>query len=235
MSLNVRTMFEGDGYRATNVTLYTLIKAAYGMGLDRIEGLPVWSKTERYNIDARIDGNLYSQLVTLDQQHLENARRKMLQAMLADRFGLKVHYEPRELPGYALILANSGSKLKESTPDEVYPGMPDGLMQVFFLEGRITGKGAAINLLVQRLSSEVGHVVIDKTGLAGRYDFTLKCRPGEIRALTDGDGWANVPETEDSGPSLFSALEEQLGLKLLSQKGQVEVLVIDKLDKPTQN
>ena len=80
-------MFEGDGYRATNVTLYMLVKAAYGMGLDRIEGLPAWSKTERYSIDARIDGNLYSQLVTLDQQQLENARREILQAMLVDRFG----------------------------------------------------------------------------------------------------------------------------------------------------
>jgi uncharacterized protein (TIGR03435 family) len=234
-SLNVRMMFEGDGYRATNVTLIGLVKAAYGMGLDRIEGLPTWSTTERYNIDARIDGNLYSQLVTLDPKQLENARRKMLQAMLVDRFGLKVHYEPRELPVFSLIPAKSGPKLKESTPDEVYPGMPEGFMQVFFLEGRITGKGVAIDLLVQRLSSEMGHVVVDKTGLTGRYDFTLQCAPGEIRALSDGDGSANIPETEESGPSLLSALEEQLGLKLISQKGQVEVLIIDKVDKPTEN
>jgi len=154
---------------------------------------------------------------------------------LMDRFGLKTHREIRELPVYSLVLARSGSKLKEAAPDEVFPGLPQGLMQTFFLEGRITGKGAAIDLLVQRLSWEMGRVVINKTGLTGRYDFTLKCQPGEIRALPDGDGWANIPKTEDSGPSLFSALEEQLGLKLIAQKGQVGVMVIDEVEKPTPN
>ena len=159
----------------------------------------------------------------------------MLQGMLVDRFGLKAHFESRDLPVYSLILAKSGPKFKESTPDELYPGYPEGLMQVLFMDGRITGKGVAIDLLAKRLSAEIGHVVIDKTGLTGRYDFTLKCAPGEIRALPDGDGWVDVSKAEDSGPSLFSALEEQLGLKLIEQKSQVEVLVVDQIDKPTEN
>jgi bla regulator protein blaR1 len=140
--------------------------------------------------------------------------RIMLQTLLADRFQLKFHRETKEQPVYALVLAKNGPKLQEVKNEG--RGVGSGA------RGRINGNGADMATLATVLADKLGRSVIDRTGLKGVYDFLLTWTPDEVRA-------------DDPGPSLFTAIQEQLGLKLESTKGPVEVLVIDHAEKPSEN
>jgi uncharacterized protein (TIGR03435 family) len=139
---------------------------------------------------------------------------QMVQALLADRFQLKFHRETKEQPVYTLVLAKSGPKLKEVKT--VGRGVGIGM------RGRLNGNGADMETLASVLSTRLGRSVVDRTGLKGFYDFVVTWTPDEVQ-----------PDTP--GPSLFTALQEQLGLKLESSKGPVEILVIDHVEKPTEN
>jgi uncharacterized protein (TIGR03435 family) len=139
----------------------------------------------------------------------------MLQAMLADRCKLKVHLETKELPVYDLVIARGGLKMKEAAPGEEHTGR--------FSVGELIGHDMPIENLVFALPSD-GRSVVDKTGLGDKkFDFDLKWTPD------------NRIEAGDSGPSLFTALEVQLGLKLVSSKAFGKVLVIDHIERPTPN
>jgi bla regulator protein BlaR1 len=141
----------------------------------------------------------------------------MEQALLADRFKLKVHFETRSLPVYALELAKGGPKMVEAKPDEVstLTGTGDGQSNV------LKGQALTMAQLVRSpLLRPDGRMVVDQTGLTGKYDFTLKSSTG------DADG---------GGPSLFTAMEEQLGLKMVSTKAPVEVIVVDHVERPGEN
>ena len=139
----------------------------------------------------------------------------MLQALLADRCKLKVHFETKELPSYDLVIAKRGLKMQEAKPDE----KADEL----FSSGRIAARAIAIESLVLGLSADAGRRIVDQTGLGDkRFNFDLKWTPD------------NRMEA-DSGPSLFTALEEQLGLKLVPSKSPGKVLVIDYIEKPSPN
>ena len=179
-------------------------------------------------------------------------RRRKVQSLLADRFKLTLHRETKEFPVYALMIAKNGSKLQEvaDTPLESGPpdpkGAPDGprkgMKGIRMDRGEVSGQGATISLLAEVLSNQVGRTVLDKTGLKGHYDFTLKWTPDEsqgamIKGPGDGGpGTGNAPPPPDaSGPSIFTAVQEQLGLKLESQKGPVEILVIDHVERPSEN
>jgi uncharacterized protein (TIGR03435 family) len=170
----------------------------------------------------------------------------MVQALLADRFKLKVSHQTKELPVYALVVAKGGPKLTET---QVPPPTPDGTAAPnrgfrgirMGGPGQLTGTNIDMGLLADLLSGqrELGRLVIDQTGLKGNYDWTLKWTPDRsdpmFKAPDGGQPSGDALPADSSGPSLFTALEEQLGLKLEARKGPVETLVIDSIEKSSEN
>jgi uncharacterized protein (TIGR03435 family) len=235
-------------YEATNVPLRLLIRNAYRLQDFQIVGAPNWIADERYDIIAKADSSAKP-----DQM------QAMIRALLAERFGLVAHTEQREMPIYALVVARSdgrlGPKLKPSTadcaaifaarrggppPGPPAPPQPGEQMQC----GTMIGPGnfnagyTTMQQFASSLSTFVGRTVIDKTGLTGQYDFMLTYTP-EQRAGGPGPtpppGAPQFAPIDPNGPSLFTAIQEQLGLKLDAQRGPVDVLVIDKIAHPTED
>ncbi|MGB6472753.1 MAG: M56 and DUF3738 domain-containing protein [Candidatus Sulfotelmatobacter sp.] len=238
-----RMMMKPDGLSATGATLDMLIQDAYGVRYFQIAGSPSWFKTERYDIEAKMDSSVAEELRKLNDNQREAETRRMLLALLADRFQLKLHIDTKELPVYALVIAKNGSKLQVARPGDTYPNGfkgPDGGggAGMMFMEGNggpVRGQAIPIASLVHLLSQQLGRTVLDKTGLTGKYDFTLKWVPDESQGPPGPPRMDNAPPPDSSGPSLFTAIQEQLGLKLEAQKGPVEILVIDHAAKPSEN
>lgn len=187
-----------------NASLRKCIALAYNVSEDRDSAIsaPDWLNFERYDIAAKFPAG-----TPLEQV------RVMLRNLLADRFKLKLHRESREVPIYKLVVAKSGSKLRESAPG--------AQGSIGMSQGHLSGKGVPVATLADRLLGAVfqlGRPVVDRTGINGLYDFSLD--------------WTS----DDSTPSVFTALQEQLGLRLEPQKGPIEVLVVDSMErKPTAN
>jgi len=244
----VRLMDTPDGLTAKNSTLLMLIHAAYRVEYNQIAGAPSWLNSDHYDIDAKMDSATADALHKLSEDQGRIERQKMLQALLADRFKLAIHRETKELPVYALVVAKNGPKLQEAKPGDTYPngfkgpeGQPGHGMSFMNGNGSLTCQGVPIANLVGLLSLQLGRTVVDKTGLTSKYDFTLKWTPDESQgAMFKGpgsgpQGSASPPPPDASGPSIFTALQEQLGLKLESQKGPVEILVINHAEQPSEN
>jgi uncharacterized protein (TIGR03435 family) len=160
----------------------------------------------------------------------------MVQSLLAERFELKVSQSSKELPIYALVVTKNGLKLSQTADPQPGPGA--GTRSTTRLQpGELTARGMPMSALAERLSREVGRQVVDKTGLQGGYDFTLHWTPElQTRPLGAGDGSQGPATSPDAtGPSIFTAIQEQLGLKLESQKGPVGTIVIDRIEKPSAN
>jgi uncharacterized protein (TIGR03435 family) len=223
-----------DGsFRGVNITLNSLFASAYDIKMDLISGAPGWVENAHFDVEAKValeDAEAVKKL-TQDQ------RRAMMRSLLEDRFHLKAHVETKTLPVYELVVAKGGSKLTLAAPDP--PPSPDakpddppkmrGRMMIG--PGSFEGTDIPIGNFVGNLGYIVNRTVIDKTGLTGKYDMKLKWIPDD-QAMSAGPGsGANT----DSGPSIFTALEEQLGLKLVSSKGPVATLVIDHVEMPTEN
>jgi len=240
-------MFKPNGLTATT-TLQMLIRLAYGVEDNQIAGAPNWVNSDKYEIEAKMDSATADGLRTLNEDQGGIVRGRMMQALLEDRFKLTLHHETKELPLYSLVVAKNGPKLQEAKPGDTYPNGikgPDGhavvgghLMRVG--RGQLTGQSLPIKELARLLSQQLGRTVVDNTGLAGNYDFTLQWTPEENQGPTfkgpegsQGIGSASSPDP--SGPSIYTAIQEQLGLKLESQKGPVEILVIDHVEKPSEN
>lgn len=209
-----------DGLRWTNFPIRNWVRNAYGIIMDsQIVGLPGWADTEPYDIEARADADTAETWKELPYKERWRQEQPMLQSLLADRCKLKVHHETRDLPVYDFVIAKGGLKMKESPP-----GDSDAETMG---RGKIIAQGLSMDSLVLGLSEEVGRMIIDKTGFAGkRFDFELKWTPDNERA-------ADI--SPDAGPNLFTALEEQLGLKLVPSRGPVDVIVIDHIEKPSAN
>ncbi len=196
-----------------------------------------------------MDSSQVEKLQTLSPEQRRRETQHMLQALLANRFQLVLHRETKELPGYALVVAKSGPKLHDAKPGDTYPngmkgpdGKPgEGLMIMGGNGGPVTGQGIPIRNLVRLLSQQLGRTILDETGLTGKYDFTLQWAPderaGPMSAATQGGGSRSddAPPPDSSRPSLFTAIQEQLGLKLESRKVPVEMLVIDHVAAPSEN
>ena len=234
-----------DGLTTTGTTLQALIRLAYRVQEpSQIIGGPSWIKTERYDIQAKVDESVADELGKLTPEQGKPVREHMLQALLADRFKLTVHHETKELPVYALVIAKNGLKIRETKPDENYSngikgedGHALGKSSIDFGRGRLRGQGVPIAGLVQLLSQQPeleGRVVLDRTELTGEYDFTLQWAPENLM-LNGTRPPDNAALPDSSGPSLFTALQEQLGLKLESTKGPVDALVIDHVEHPSEN
>ena len=183
--------------------------------------------------------------MTSDQSTL--VKHQMLQTLLADRFKLTLHHDTKELPIYALVVAKGGSKLQGTKPDDANPDPANaaahpsnkGRMRMSFQATAIelTATGMAMDGLARQLASQLHSTVQNQTGLKGIYDFTLHFTPEDagMDASGPGGGSANASLSDNFGTSIFAAVEDQLGLKLESKKGPVDVVVVDHVDKPSDN
>jgi uncharacterized protein (TIGR03435 family) len=233
--------YPDDGFAFTNTSMKGLILNAYGILDFQILGAPDWLGSELYVIDAKMDAATMEALKKLSSENKSIARRQMLQTLLADRLKLTIHRETREFPVYFLVIAKNGSKLQHAKPNDTYangvkgrgdvmgPGMSTSSTP---FSSSITAQGIPISTLLSSLARPLGRPVLDKTGLSGNFDFTLKfatARPGPDETL-NGRPW---PDSDL--PFLFEAIQQQLGLKLESGKGPVEVIVIDHVERPSGN
>jgi len=237
-------MRPGGRFTAEGASLKQLVSMAYNVRDHQIVGLPAWADSDRYDIDAKPEGVSdaapsaapNSPPNPAQMQAQQEKMRAMLRDMLEDRFSLKIHKDSKEMPIYALVVAKGGPKLEEYADA---PGASNQPNMMRMGRGQINANGVPIGLLVNQLAGMVGRSVIDKTGLTGRYNIKLTWSPdpgegGALRGPGPGpDG--PPPPSSDSGPSIFTALQEQLGLRLESQKGPVELIVVDKVEKPTGN
>jgi len=243
---SIRTMvqFPPNGrLTAAGATVKTLICVAYGLSDFQVLGGPNWIEEDRYDVLATPGSALEEQLQKMKSDDNTQAKRQMLQALLADRFKLILHHDTKELPIYGLVVAKSGSKLQETKPDDANPDAANapahptnkGRMRMSIDSGsiEITATGMAMDGLARQLASQLHSTVQNNTGLKGIYDFTLRFTPDD--APMDASGGANASLADNGGTSIFAAVQDQLGLKLESKKGPVEIVVVDHVDKPSDN
>jgi bla regulator protein blaR1 len=231
----------GGGLRTTGTTLKFLITFAYDVRDFQVSGGPGWINSDRFDILAKSDRDAaeggQDDLRKMSDAQMKTATEQMrakLQALLADRFQLTIHHETKDAPVYALVIGKNGPKLKES---EVKQGERRRMMRMGRSE--LSGEGAPIDLLTNTLSNVLGRPVIDRTGLKGNYDFKLTWTPDPGQAGGPGGppppGVEAPPPPDPNGPSIFTAVQEQLGLRLESQKGPVDLIVIDRVEKLSEN
>jgi uncharacterized protein (TIGR03435 family) len=206
-------------FKAVNVTLRALLEVAYSIPETQMLGGPAWAATDKFDLEAKSDSEFNGQLAALSVEQGNEVKRQMLQALLADRFKLRAHAEKREMPIFALVIAKGGPRL--ITTNVSGAALSGG-------RGRISIKGGddALAILAFELSWRLGRPVIDQTGLKGRYALTLN--------WTEGDE-PSPASNASNGPSLFTAIQEQLGLKLEATKGPVPILAIDHAERPSEN
>lgn len=213
-----------------------LIVMAFRLSYFQISGEPGWAHTARFDVQAKADSSVDQALTKLSNDQAWQEKQHMLQMLLADRFNLKVHEETRESQAFALTVTKSGPKFEETKPDTPDPteakdhraqNMPslyqkgDGRRGYEFI-----AHGATMKSLADVLEGQFQTPVFDETGLTGKYDFAL-----QYKGATPDDA------TDDSAawPPLVTAIQDQLGLKLKTTKAPVKILVIDHIDKPSEN
>ncbi len=208
-------------FRATNVPLKHLLVNAFGIREGLMFGLPAWADSLRYDVSAKVTDPDMKVVSHLSREQ----RQAMIAAILIDRFHLKTHIDLKTLPVYELVVAKDGPKLTASAvaADSTAPGN----MNVHNTD--MTATGVTLSDLAGNLSFPLDRTVIDKTGLTGRYDFRLQWTADNVVNGAADNSAADAP------PNLFTAIEEQLGLKLQPAKGPVETLVVDHVEQPTEN
>jgi len=210
-----------------------LLTFAYDVREYQFAGIPGWVRSDRFDVSFTPDKAEFAPAPGMSRDQLEglfNRHRQRRQAVLRDRLGLVMHIETKELPVYALTVAKSGHKL--SPPANSGQGPHTSVNR-----SQITGTSAYLKMLTDALSNLLGRPVTNETGLDGPYDFKLQWTVDSSVQLEGKLPRPNEPaHAEDvGGTSIFTALQEQLGLKLESKKGPVPVFVIEKLEKPTEN
>jgi bla regulator protein blaR1 len=205
--------------RIKGMTLKGLIVSAYEVREYQVAGGPKWLDGDRYDITAKLERVEGQSDTPANWRERQLRMHAALRAFLAERFQLAFHEEAKLGPGYALVVAKSGFKLK---PMEGAPGMSASSGP-----GRMTVKGGAMESLATSLSAELRMPVVNETAVPGVYEFKLEYAP-------EGSAEASSPD-KPMRPSLFTALQETLGLKLESRKVSVKLLVIDKAEKPEIN
>jgi uncharacterized protein (TIGR03435 family) len=215
--------FPNGTFNATGVTVKNCITLAYDIPSFQLAGGPSWIGDQRYDIVAKVAAGAVK--ASRDPERLPQMRAA-LQALLADRFQLVIHRETKMIPGYALVVAKSGLKLKETTDD----GSPDFGSN----RGKFTAHEISMELLARNLAGLLSRPVADTTGIKGVFDLNLEWTPDEVQSPAKPGGEAAEPPAP-GGPSIFTALQEQLGLKLETQRTPVEMIVIDRIEKPTSN
>ena len=203
--------YPGGRLHITNLPLDVIIREAYGIKRYQLSGGPAWLHTDEFDIEAKSEGDPgRAQMMA------------MLQALLAGRFQLKIRRETREQNIYALTVAKNGPKLTPSTATEFYIRLYRNTpMELPGVDYTIAGQKATLAQIADRLGDmQLDRPVLDRTGIPGEYDFKLRYA---------------IDDNPDTGPTIFSAIQEQLGLKLEAARGPVEILVIEKAEKPSGN
>ena len=202
---------------ARSVSPYILILRAYDLRDFQLSGGPDWLKTELYDIEAKAAGSAS-----------EAELKQMLQTLLADRMQLKFHRESKEIPMYALIVGKNGTKMQAAKEENGRPSMAVG-------RGQLTARDATTAMLVSALSRLIGTPVEDASGLSGHYDFTLQYDAAQLSGMYAAPAPAPGSLPDVNGPSLFGAVQEQLGLKLELRKVAKDALIIDSVRRPAEN
>jgi uncharacterized protein (TIGR03435 family) len=205
---NTQIRLSGERFTATNASLKTLIRNAYDVLPFQLAGGPRWMDTDMYDIMATTGTGV---AITQDQLPL------LLRSLIAERFQLTVHWETRETTIYALVLDKGGPKFGGGS-DTQKPGINTRKGPG---KAEMKGTGQPISILAGNLGNQLGRMVLDKTGLQGVYDWTLE--------------WDPDPTVDSTSPSLLTALQQQLGLKLESQKGPMQTLVIERAERASEN
>jgi uncharacterized protein (TIGR03435 family) len=215
----VRMRREPGRITITNFSLRAMVRYAYDVQENQISGGPAWFDSDRWDI-AAIAG----------REITEDERRLMLQTFLGDRFKMTIRHEMKEMPVYALVVAKGGSKLTPGTagnPERVELSVSGaGLNQM-------RGQSVSVSTMAKLLTRPTGRIVINRTGIAGSFDYQLEWVPDP----------ANMPMINGAKPdgsnlnaaSIFTAVQEQLGLRLEATKGPVEILVIERAEKAREN
>jgi uncharacterized protein (TIGR03435 family) len=237
--------FTPGGLAIRGLPIQSILRQAFGIESERIIGLPEWGKTNRYDIEAKVAPEDADKVDNLSAAQ----RDQMLVALLVERFHLRFHHETRELPVFSLVRAKGELKLSKSkseTSDTASTSPlggtpPKGIEtrgNMTIASGHIESQDTTLDMLAHALSMQLGRPVVDATGLTGRYDFTLQWTPDN--AAPSNPVGPGGPTRDDSGidageASLYTALQEQLGLKLEASKGRVDVIVVDYLTPPSEN
>jgi len=216
----------GGGINIDGASLKSLILYAYDLREFQLSGAMGWMNSERYTIRAKgvMSGpSNFSRMNDQQQKAMFTLVRKRLQALLEERFQLAAHRQAKELPVYGLVLAKGGSKLEPNlSPDGSTRSMTTG--RAMFKATR-----ASMDAITQALAGIVGRPVQDETGLTGYFDLKLEWTPDPA------PGAGSERPAETVGPTLFTEIQEQLGLRLVARKGNVDVLVIDRAERPSEN
>jgi uncharacterized protein (TIGR03435 family) len=250
----MRMQWGPDSCQIDNLSLRTIIHQAYGAASDdQIVGGPGSLMDGHFDINAKAEANDAEQMKKMTRDDRNRESRLMLQSLLADRFHLKVHIDTKEMPVYALVATKGGPKVKASappqddgapppntalTPDQMPKTPPRGGMRFSMSSTKAEvnatdGTMAQLANILTSLQDTAGRVVIDRTGLTGKYDWKLTWAPTRMNGAPLKED--NGTETQGDAPGLFTALEEQLGLKLEPQKGPVQVVVVDHVEAPSAN
>jgi uncharacterized protein (TIGR03435 family) len=201
---------------AENVTLKLLIAEAYHISDRQISGGPKWIDAERYDIEAKAAGDVPPTTYQL---------RAMLQKLLLDRFALALRREAQEMPVYVLRAGKGGPKFRPAA----HPEAP--VMFHVFQRRQITAGNAPLENLTEALAWLLGKPVLDRTGLEGSFDYKLDWTPDEVQLQSP----EAPPQADGTAPSLAGALLQQMGLRITSEKAPVEVLVVERAEKPIGN
>jgi uncharacterized protein (TIGR03435 family) len=239
----VKILFTADGFTAENTPPLVLIELALGVKENQINGLPNWAKTDNFDILAKVgpaDADNFRSLAF-------EQKKRMIVSLLTDRFKLRFHHDNKEGPVYELVVAKSGPKLKDIGEEEVHSGIsPQASLEkenkpsmVFVGTGEIIAQRASISSFVNTLSGlNLGRPIIDKTNLTGKYDLKLQWTQDMGADAHWGETARDskaIDPSSTSFPPLFTALQEQLGLKLESRRGTVDAIVVDSIEKPSPN
>jgi len=215
-------------FSASNFPAKALLQAAFGFGTPVLGGAD-WMNDHYFTVEGKCDHSVDEQLAKLTDDQARLEKQHMLQALLADRFHLKAHVENKESSVYAITIAKGGSKLHETKVDDdpTHPSLANSGVDVQAHGGaqglEFVAHAASMKAVAAMITSQIETPIVDHSGLSGFYDFTLQF----------GRPWsANNP---DSWPDVFTAVQEQLGLKLESTKAVIPVIVIDHIEMPTAN
>lgn len=216
-----------DQFSGKGVTVFRLLLSAFDLHEFQIAAqFPDWARSTRYEISAKIEPPepAFSTMTDAEREVYQERYEQRLRSLLAERFALKCHMETKEQSVYELVVAKGGLKMTTTKPDAPRRGSLS--VSGNGLKTHAVGTGLPTLRIAALTSDEVGRLVIDKTGLTGSYDFQADW----VRDLTSAS-----PEITPGGPSFFTAIEEQLGLKLVPAKAPVPVLVVDHIQRPTEN
>jgi len=239
-----RIEFTPDGVSINGLTIHMLLRESLGVSDNQLTGEPAWLNSDRFNVEAKVSADDVPEFEAMKPKQ----RWAMLLPVFEDRFALKFHKETKDITQYTLVIAKGGPKMKEASPDNAYAdgikrpdGSPGGAGIMRIGPGVIVGQAIPVANLVRFLSFEFHSPVLDKTGLTGKYDVNLNWLPDESEGMMmrplngPAPPAGNPPPPPTTGPSIFTALEEQLGLKLEAHKEPGEVIVIDHIEQPSAN